>query len=91
MTNAQVQPQQQTDAREMFSFKLQPQYWPAKYGEKPLLGVLKAPDEFTAIRMGYNRGMWIPNFTFQVEAVQITSEDAQKLISAQYASKKKAG
>lgn len=68
MAQQPQQSQQQEPQRAMKEFEVVPKHWPVKYGEKPILDKLKAPDAFTAIRMSYNRGKWHPNFSFEVEA-----------------------
>ena len=47
-----------------------PDYWPRQYGERPLLGFVKAYDEFYAIRKAYDRGLLPINVSFGPKVVE---------------------
>lgn len=52
-----------------FRWAVYPDFWPERWGRKPLLGFVFADDDFHATREAYNRGLLIQNRTFEPEVV----------------------
>jgi hypothetical protein len=54
-----------------FKWAIYPDWWPKRWGQKPLLGYVYADDEFYAEREAYNRGILTVNVTFKPEPVKL--------------------
>lgn len=50
-------------------YAIYPDYWKETWGEKPLLGFVKAFNEFEASRRAYTAGLLRQNFTFEPQPV----------------------
>ena len=66
------------------SFAIYPDYWKESWGDKPLLGVVVAENEFHACRRAYDTGIMRVNFTISPEAVEISSSQAQSMRKSKY-------
>lgn len=69
-------------SRESRYFAIYPDYWKETWGEKPLLGVVVAENDFHAQRRAYDRNFLRVNFTFGPEAVEITEKQAESMREA---------
>lgn len=74
----------ETQERESRSFAIYPDYWKESWGEKPLLGLVVAENEFHACRRAYDKGFLRVNFTFRPEAVEVTRSQASDLKKTRY-------
>lgn len=54
-----------------YKWAIYPDYWPKRWGQKPMIGYVFADDEFYAKREAYNRGLLTVNATFEPEPVKI--------------------
>lgn len=52
-------------------YAIYPDYWPEKWGDKPLLGHVRAYEPFYAVRKAYDHGLVRVNFTFSVKAIEV--------------------
>lgn len=53
-------------------WEVYPDYWLDKWGPKPLLGYVRADDEFGARYAAYDKGLLIQNWTFEPEIRKAT-------------------
>lgn len=53
-------------------WEVYPDYWLEKWGPKPLLGYVRADDEFGARYAAYDKGLLIQNWTFEPEIRKAT-------------------
>ena len=54
-----------------FKWAIYPDYWKLSWGQKPMLGIIYADDEFYAEREAYSKGLMPVNFTVRPQAVKI--------------------
>jgi hypothetical protein len=54
-----------------FKWAIYPDYWKQSWGQKPMLGIIYADDEFYAEREAYSKGLLPVNFTIRPHAVKI--------------------
>lgn len=66
------------------TFAIYPDYWKDSWGEKPLLGLVVAENEFHACRRAYDKGYLTKNFTFEPEAREVSRSQASDLKKARY-------
>lgn len=52
-------------------YAVYPDFWKRKWGERPLLGYVKATDPFYAKRKAYDAKLLPVNFTFEPEVVEV--------------------
>lgn len=52
-------------------YAVYPDYWKKSWGDKPLLGYVKATDPFYAKRKAYDAKLLTQNFTFEPEVVEV--------------------
>lgn len=52
-------------------YAIYPDYWKKSWGPIPLLGHVRADNEFLAEREAYDRGLLTLNFTFKPRVVQV--------------------
>lgn len=55
-------------------FAIYPDYWKEGWGEKPMLGYVRAYDTFYAVRKAYDLGLIRTNFTFGATAVEVADK-----------------
>ena len=55
-----------------FTWEVTPDYWKPSWGQKPILGYVKADSAFEAKYAAYDRGLLIYNATFGPEVTQVT-------------------
>lgn len=60
---------------DMKLYAVYPDYWKDKWGEKPLLGYVRAFDPFYAKRKAYDLNLLPKNITFEAEVVEVSSQN----------------
>ena len=70
---AQKPSSERTHNPDMKLFAVYPDYWKVKWGDKPLLGYVRATDSFSAERKAYDIGLMPVNFTIRPEVQEVTS------------------
>lgn len=55
-----------------YVYEVYPSYWKDSWGEKPLLGYVRADSEFHAVYAAYDKGLLPLNFTFEPEVKKAT-------------------
>lgn len=58
--------------RSTHKYAVYPDYWKKSWGERPLLGIVFADDEFYAQREAYTRKLLTVNFTFGPKVVKLS-------------------
>ena len=56
---------------DMKLYAVYPDYWKDKWGDKPLLGYVRATDPFSAERKAYDVGIITVNFTIRPEVKEV--------------------
>ena len=69
-----VQKTERTFNPDMKLFAIYPDYWKEKWGDKPVLGYVRAYDSFNAVRKAYDVGILRVNFTIAPVAVEVTDK-----------------
>lgn len=55
-----------------------PDYWKDKWGDRPLLGYVRATDSFSAERKAYDIGLLRVNFTFKPEVKEVSENTVRR-------------
>lgn len=57
---------------DMKLYAIYPDYWKEKWGERPLLGHVRATDKFSATRKAYDNNLVRVNITFKPDPVEVS-------------------
>ena len=61
-----------------FLWEIWPDFWKKGWGDKPLLGTVRADSEFDAIRSAYDNNLLTYNFTFGPKPVKVDEENYER-------------
>lgn len=59
-------------------YEITPDYWKKEWGEKPVLGYVRAYDAFSATRKAYDMTLLPVNFTFSAYAKEVKEQKYKK-------------